>query len=178
MEVKQAQADMRRAFVGGATGQFVSGVLWLASAAFMSFGEVRTGVLVLVVGGFFIFPLTQLVLRALGHPGRAAPGNPLNALGMQVAFVVPLCLPLVGAAALHELNWFYPAFMIVVGAHYLPFVTLYGMRVYAGLAAVLVSSGLMLGLYLRSSLAFGGWLTGAVLVAFSVLGRRIAIAER
>ena len=92
---------------------------------------------VLVVVGAFIFPLTQLVLRAMGRRASLSPGNPLRFLAMQVAFTVPLSLPLVGAATLHHLNWFYPAMMIVVGAHYLPFMFLYGMWQFAILAAAL-----------------------------------------
>ena len=34
------------------------------------------------------------------------------------------------AAALYETNWFYPAFMVIIGAHYLPFSHLYGMRLF------------------------------------------------
>lgn len=59
-----------------------------------------------------------------GPPGA---GNPLGPLGMQVAFIIPCSYPVIGAAVLHNVNWFYPAFMVIVGAHYLPFVFLYGM---------------------------------------------------
>ncbi len=38
-----------------------------------------------------------------------------------MAFTLPLSLPVVGAAALYRLEWFYPAFMVVLGAHYLAF---------------------------------------------------------
>ena len=34
---------------------------------------------------------------------------------MQVAFIVPLCIPVVLAASLHKSGWFYPGLMIVVG---------------------------------------------------------------
>lgn len=93
----------------------------------------------LVVGGFFIFPLTTLGLRLLGGPWKLSANNPLNGLGMQVAFVLPLCLPLVAAATLYRASWFYPSFMVLLGAHYLPFVFLYGMPVFAVLAAALVT---------------------------------------
>ncbi len=50
-----------------------------------------------------------------------------NALGMQAAFTLPLSLPVVLAIAAVRPRWFYPAFMILLGAHYLPFVFMYGM---------------------------------------------------
>ena len=90
---------------------------------------------------------------------------------MQVAFVLPLSLPLVGAAALYKLDWFYPAFMIVLGAHYLPFVFLYGMRLFIPLCGILVGGGVGLGLYWQASFSAGAWSTAVVLFVFSLLGR-------
>ena len=65
----------------------------------------------------------------------------MNALGMQVAFIVPFSLPVIGAATLHNQNWFYPACMVVVGAHYMPFIFSYGMWQFGILAAALIGGG-------------------------------------
>lgn len=102
----------------------------------------------------------------------------MNGLAIQVAFVLPLHLPLVGAAALYRLEWFYPAFMLALGAHYLPFVFLYGMREYAVLAAFLVGAGVALALYLPPSFALGAWVTAAVLVVFAFVSRAAVARER
>jgi Family of unknown function (DUF7010) len=169
LEVKQAQNEVREAFAGGSMGQLISGLLWLTSAALATWSSERSAILLLVFGGMFIFPLTQLGLRLVGKQGKLGEDNPLNGLGMQVAFVLPLSLPLVYAAALHNPLWFYPAFMILVGAHYLPFVFLYGMSLFAVLCGVLVAAGLMLGLYGPPIFALGGWTTGGVLLLFSLL---------
>ena len=177
MPVALAQRDVRRTFRGGFAGQLVSGVLWLASASVATWWSPRAAMLLLVVGGFFIFPLTVTLLRAMGHPARLAPGNPLNALGMQIAFTLPLSLPVVGAATLYREAWFYPAFMVVLGAHYLPFVFLYGMRLFGGLAGVLVSAGILLGTQVPEPFSLGAWITGGVLLVFAVLGRRTVERE-
>jgi hypothetical protein len=66
--------------------------------------------------------------------------------------------------------------MIVLGAHYLPFVFLYGMRLFAALAALLVTAGLYLGTRMPEPFALGGWLTGMTLLIFAFLGR--AAVER
>lgn len=126
---------MREVFHGGAVGQGVSALIWLASAALSTYASRQAAVLMLVVGGAFIFPLTQLVLRLLRGRSAASSDNPFNALAMQMAFIVPLCLPVILAATRANGNWFYPAFLVVVGAHYLPFMTLYGMWQYGVLAA-------------------------------------------
>lgn len=66
--------------------------------------------------------------------------------------------------------------MIALGAHYLPFVFLYGMPQFAALAAVLVAAGMILGMYVPSPFSLGGWLTGTILILFAFLGRRVALA--
>ena len=177
MHVADAQREIRQAYMGGFMGQLVSGLLWLASAAFATWGSPQSAIILIVLGGCFIFPLTRLGLALIGHPTVITPGNPLNALGMQVAFVLPLSLPVVGAAALYRLDWFYPAFMIVLGAHYLPFVFLYGMRMFALLTALLVVAGIVLALYLPLTFAAGAWITGGLLLTFAFAGRWVAARE-
>jgi hypothetical protein len=177
MTVAEAQLEVRSVFMGGLVGQLVSGVLWLLSAAISTWASPGRGIAVLCIGGALIFPVTQLVLRTMGRPATLRPDNPLGHLAMQIAFTIPLGLPLVGAATLHRLNWFYPASMVVVGAHYLPFVFLYGMRHFAVLCGLMVGGGVMLGLYLNDAFSLGGWLAGATLVLFGVVGGLLSQRE-
>ena len=86
---------------------------------------------------------------------------------MQVAFTAPITLPVAGAAALHQRGWFYPACLLIVGAHYLPFVFLYGMRTFAGLAAALASAGFAIGLMAPGCAVLGGWVGGVILFVFA-----------
>jgi len=101
----------------------------------------------------------------------------MNGLAVQVAFTLPLTLPLVFAATAYRHSWFYPAFMIALGSHYLPFIFLYGMWEFGVLAASLIGSELMLGLYLPTTLSLGGWLTALILLIFAFVGRRAALAK-
>lgn len=174
MEFAQAQKDVRDTFLGGFAGQLVSAVLWGTSAAACTWYSFHLGEIVLVLGGFLIFPVTQLLLRSMGHAYALPKGHPMNALGIQVAFTLPLTLPVViGIAALRP-PWFYPAFMITLGAHYLPFVFMYGMWQFAGLCATLVASGVVIGMYLPTPLSLGAWLTATILFLFAFVGRHIA----
>lgn len=177
MQIADAQREVRYAFLGGFMGQVVSGTLWLASAALATWVTTRAAILVLIVGGFFIFPITQVGLRLIGRSGRLDSRNALHGLGVQVAFVLPLCLPVVGAVAVHHLDWFYPAFMVVLGAHYLPFTFLYGMRMFVGLAALLVTGGVLIGLHGPDWFPLGAWVTAGVLYVFAVVGRLRVLGE-
>jgi hypothetical protein len=174
MNVEDAQREVRTIYLGGFYGQLVSGGVWLVSAVLTTWVSQRAGILALIFGGMFIFPMTQLLLRASGRAASLPATNPLRELAIEIAFLVPLLLPLVGAATLHRLAWFYPAMMIVVGAHYLPFSFLYGMRQFIPLSAILLSAGLLIGLYAPLLAVWGCWLTSLLLFAFAFVGRGAA----
>jgi len=107
MDIADAQREIRTRFVGGFYGQLVSGVLWLMSASLATWSPPRAAITTLVVGGFFIFPATELLLRVAGGKGPLSAPNSLRYLGMQVAFVLPLSMPILLPVGLYRLNWFY-----------------------------------------------------------------------
>lgn len=174
MSIAEAQRDVRRLYAGGFHGQLVSAAVWLVAAAVATWGSSEGAVAVLFLGGTLIFPLTQLVLRLSGRPASLPSGHPMAALATQVAFTVPIGLVVVVAMLGGRGELFFPASMVIVGAHYLPFVFLYGMRMFAVLAAALVVPGLVLLVWVRGPVALGGWLTAGVLVVFAVLLRASA----
>src|SRR5262249_10995425 len=146
--------------------------VWVASCACTTWLGPRLGILVLVLGGFCIFPVTQGVLRALGRSAALSKDNPLWELSIEVAFIVPLLLPLVGAATLHRAQWFYPAWAMLVGAHYLPFAFLYGMRMFLALAGVMVWTGFAIGYWQPVDGVVAGWVSAAAMIVFACLGLR------
>lgn len=177
MEIRACQREMRFAFLGGFAGQLVSGLIWLIASATSEWLQPVYGMAALFFGSMFIFPLTQGTLRMMGYPAKVSPENRLWGLGSQTAFMVPILFLLVGAATLHHQNWFFPAAMIVVGAHYLPFNTLYGMKIFAILAVVLVFAGTSLAMYAPNLFSLGGWLTAGALIVFAFIGRRQVLHE-
>jgi hypothetical protein len=177
MHISDAQREIRTHFIGGSYGQFVSGALWLASAALATWKTPGMAMLFLVVAGMFIFPLTQLLIRIENRGTLIRPENSLNTLGMLVAFVLPLSMPLLLPVVRYRQDWFYPAMMILVGAHYLPFVFLYGMRMFLLLAAALLAAGFFIALSATAGFATGGWIGGIVLSFFGLVGRILATRE-
>jgi hypothetical protein len=177
VNISDAQRDVRTVFLGGFAGQLVSSMVWFLSAALATWYSTKTAALLLMFGGMFIFPLTQLLLRLMDGPYSLAKGHPMNGLAMQIAFTVPFSLPLIFAATLYHSNWFYPAFMIVVGAHYLPFIFLYGMWQFGVLAGLLIGGGIVMGMYQLNTFALGGWFAAAVLLVFAFIGRSVALRE-
>jgi hypothetical protein len=177
MDVQDAQREMRSVYIGGFWGQLVSSVIWLASAALGTWVDPRSSILTVVLGGLFIFPLTQMLLRLSGRPASVSKGNPFNNLGMQAAFVLPISMLLLVPVGLYRLNWFFPALLVLVGAHYLPFATLYGMRMFLFLAGILIGAGVSIAMYFAEAFSPGAWIGGLALFVFAWIGRSIAMRE-
>lgn len=174
MDLRAAQREVSRVYTGGSIGMAVSGIVWLVSAALGEWVSERSAMTTLVAVGFFLYPINLLVMRLLGRRDSLSKENPLNQLAMQAAFIIPLCLPVILGSTLYKTSWFYPAFMVVVGAHYLPFMTLYGIWQYAIAAALLIFAGVGIGMYLPESFTLGGWVGGLILLLFPVVLWRVA----
>jgi uncharacterized protein DUF7010 len=67
--------------------------------------------------------------------------------------------------------------MVLLGAHYLPFAFLYGMRAFLFLAGILIASGVVVALWYPRSLSLGGWIAGLTLFVCAWILRSIAIGE-
>ena len=177
MLISEAQREVRSAFFGGFVGQLMAGVIWALSAAVSVWIAPRYGMAVLFFVSMMLFPLTTLILRAIGRTGTLSAGNTLKQLAMQVAFTVPIGFILVAAATLYRQHWFYPASMVIVGAHYLPFMFLYGMWQFGVLAVALIVGGVGLALYGPERFSLGGWVSAVVLVGFAFVVRSAILKE-
>jgi uncharacterized protein DUF7010 len=177
MDIQDAQREVRSVYIGGFWGQLVSSVIWLVSATLGTWVTPKASILSLVIAGFFIFPLTQMLLRLSGRPASVSRENPFNSLGMQVAFVLPFSMLLLVPVGLYNLNLFFPALMVLLGAHYLPFATLYGMRMFLFLAGILIAAGVVIAEYFPGTFSLGAWVAGLALFVFAWIGRAIAIGE-
>jgi hypothetical protein len=173
MNISDAQREVRLRFQGGLYGQLVSGLLWLVSACLAVTVGVKSAILALVFGGFTIFPATDLLVRISGRK-ELSEANTLRYLGMQVAFVLPFSMLLLLPVTQYRTSLFYPAMMILLGAHYIPFVFLYGMRLFAFLAAILIGGGVGIVMLGANTFSTGAWITGFVLILFAFLGWRHA----
>ncbi|HYL63623.1 MAG TPA: hypothetical protein VE077_13475 [Candidatus Methylomirabilis sp.] len=177
MLVQDAQREVRTVFVGGFWGQLVSSIIWLASAGLGTWVSPKASIWTVVVAGFFIYPLTQLLLRLNGRRASVSPDNPLGKLGMQIAFAGGLPILLLVPVTEFRLTLFYPALMVIMGAHYLPFTFLYGMRIFMPLGVGLAGCGVVLAFYAPGSFSLGAWIGGCILFVFAWIARIVVGAE-
>lgn len=172
MTVADAQAEFRSAYRGGSVGLVVAGLVWAASVITTLSVGIDFGIAVMVGVGFFIYPMTLLGLKILGGEAPVSRGNPLRGLSVEAPLVGPMMLPLVAAAALYRLDWFYPAMMLAIGAHYVPFSSLYGMKMFRVLGAAMAAVGVAIALWAPAVSAGGAAATAVLLFIFAVLGYR------
>ena len=175
--MQDAQREGRSVYIGGFWGQLVSSVIWLVSAALGTWVTPKASILTVLIGGFFIFPLTQMLLRLSGRRASVSRENSFHSLGMQVAFVLPFSMLLLVPVGLYNLNLFFPALMVLLGAHYFPFATLYGMRMFLFLGGILIAAGVLIAHYFSESFSLGAWIAGLALFVFAWMGRSIATRE-
>lgn len=135
--IKQAQADMRDAYLNGATGVIVSGIVWVAAGVFCLALSDKAGVYALLAGGAAIFPLSVVLSKALGRRGMHTRGNPLGTLASEGTFWLMAGIVAAFGLYLLRLEWFFPAMLLAIGARYLTFQTIYGLKLYWALGAML-----------------------------------------
>lgn len=169
MQVEAAQREVRKVYAGGFPGLIISAGVWIVAAALGTWVSWQAAMWALILGGAFIFFALEFLLRVIGHDPSLSKENPLNALTLQLAFLLPLLLPLIVAAFQHRSDWLFPAFMIALGAHFLPFMFLFGMWQFGALGLVMGLSGLVFGLAAEESFVIAGWYGGVVQLLFAFM---------
>lgn len=142
MNIIKAQQDMKHAYYGGGPGMLVSGLVWLLAGLLAWQVSAMAGVLAFFIGGMFIFPLGMLFSKILKRPGKHAQDNPLSALALESTMLLFAGLFIAYVVMLVQMNWFFPVMLMVVGVRYLIFQTLYGMRAYWLIGAVMAFTGM------------------------------------
>lgn len=167
IDFKSRHTEYRRCHLGGAVYLSVEGLLWLLSATFGAFTRIPAAMLILLIGGMFIHPIAIGFSRLLKLP---SPDNRLSVLSTWVALTIVLGLPLVFMATSGgRQNLFFPAFTVLVGAHWLPFSYIYSMNSFSVLAGILVLGGILFGFVFIQSFSVCGFFTGGVLLLFAVI---------
>jgi hypothetical protein len=141
MQIEQAQADMRHAFFGGATGIATSAMAWMAAALTAHVVSPRGAMAALFIGGMFIHPAAMLLSKLLGRPGAHTRGNPLAPLAVETTFWLLLAIGIAFLASMQRTEFFFVAMLLTIGGRYFTFATLYGLRLYWVCGGALAAAG-------------------------------------
>lgn len=169
MNIKDAQKDMRDAYIGGGTGALVSGLVWIMAGVVALNAPQKTAVIAFLIGGVLIFPLSVVLDKLLGRRGKHDPENPLGVLALETTFMMLMGIAV--ALAVYSLKpiWFFPAMLMVIAGRYLCFSTLYGLKLYWVFAGALFLAGWFI--FSSQGLPFymGGLIGGGVELIFAGL---------
>lgn len=135
--IANAQADLRKGYADGALGVLASGTVWMAAALVAFLVSSQTAIWTLFFGGMLIHPLGLLMAKLVGVPGNHSKQNPLGKLIMEGTIFMLMCIPLALLLSLQNHAWFFQGMLLIIGGRYLTFATLYGIKTYWILGAVL-----------------------------------------
>jgi hypothetical protein len=157
----QAQTDMCRGYANGSIGIIVSGLIWLISATVTYQYSAKQAIWTLLIGGMLIHPVSVLLYKIIGLSGNHTKGNPLGNLGMEGTIFMIMCLPIAFGLSLQYSEWFFQGMLLIIGGRYLTFSSIYGIRLYWILGAILGVAAYLL--FYNSVQSFGTLLTGSLI---------------
>lgn len=161
--------EYRHCHWGGAVYLTIEGFLWLLSAVLGAANQIPAAMIVLLMGGMFIHPMALLASKLLKRPVPNE-SNRLPILNTWLALTIPLGLPLLFMAiSSGQQNLFYPAFTVLVGAHWLPFAYIYSMKSFLALSGLLVLVGILFGFVFTESFYLCGFMAGGIHLLFAVI---------
>jgi hypothetical protein len=178
MTITEAQEDVRRIYRGGYSGPLVSAILWAVANTVYFLSSPGAAMATLFFGGMLIFPLSAVILKLMPGEGALPQGHPSTGLAMQSAFTVPLGLLVAVALGSYAPELFFPASLIIVGAHYLTFISLYGMKAFAVIAGALVLLGTIALFVVPAIAPISGWMGAGIFAIFVPILYKAGTAEQ
>ncbi|RLE19780.1 MAG: hypothetical protein DRJ65_19655 [Acidobacteria bacterium] len=171
-------AQYRHCHLGGAVYLTVEGLLWLFSASLGATGRIPAAMLTLLIGGMLIHPIATACSRLLRLPTPDG-SNQLPILNTWLALTIPLGLPLIFmATSSGREDLFFPAFAVLVGAHWLPFTYIYSMKSFLALASSLVLAGTLFAFVFTQSCSTCGFVVGGIHFLFAIIHYSIIRREK
>ena len=149
MEFTEAQRDMRKAYVNGGIGVLVSGIVWVIAGLVTLNISLPYGMAALFFGGMAIHPLSLLLEKLFFKREKAVASNPLEMLALQSTPFLIVGLVIAYVVSDSHADWFFAIALLAVGARYLVFQTIYGIRHYIVLGVVLIAIGFVAIWYLQ-----------------------------
>lgn len=161
-------AELRKTYLAATPHTFVTAFIWIASGLVGQFASKSVAILMFIVLCSFIFPLGEVFRRIFKAPNVMSKENKLGQLFTLLAFTIPMSYPLIYLACRNNIDFFFPAFTILVGAHYLPFIYGYGMKSFGFLSVTLVMVGSLCSWIYPTIFSLSAYVTGFIMIAFAV----------
>jgi hypothetical protein len=155
--------EFRLTYLTAAPHSFYSGIAWIASAALSEIFTNEYAILFFILSLSVTFPVGELLRKVFQSRNFISASNKLGQLFMFSAFTIPACYPLVYFLCKVKINYFFPAFSILVGAHYLIFVYAYDRKIFLVLAIAMIAQGVWSVHTLPLSFSIAGYIAGSMI---------------
>ena len=139
--VDEAQKEMRHAYYGGGPGVLISGLIWLITGILSYFLTAQMTILIFFFGGMLIHPLGLVASKLLMRSGKHDKHNPFGKLAMESTILLFVGLFIAYSVFQLNPNWFFPIMLMIIGARYLVFQTIYGLKLFWVLGMILIVAG-------------------------------------
>ncbi len=160
--------EIKQSYLGGFSILLIEGFSWILAGVLWNLISFKVGILAIIISGTLFYPLNQLLQIILKRP-KIRKENPLNLLFTQISLIIPFSFPLIFLLAKENINLFFPALTIIIGAHYLPFIYAYKMKSYWILASLLVVGGSLFGFIVPDNIHYCAYFTGFILFLFGII---------
>ncbi len=161
--------ELRRTYVGAAPHTLCVGLLWIISGIIANYTTKEFTIIFFFFACGVNFPLGELLRKFLKVHDVLSKENDLPKMFTYLSFTIPLSIPIVYMACKFNINWFFPAFAVLIGAHYLPFIWAYRMPTFGILAALLISIGVLCVLKFSNSFPMAAYMTGSSMILFAII---------
>jgi hypothetical protein len=161
--------ENRLTYLGASPHTLATGMIWIIASAVGQYYSKSQAILIFILAGTFVFPLGEIIRKLLKAPNLLSKENKLPQLFMLLAFTIPMSYPLIYLACKNDVNYFFPAFAILVGAHYLPFFYGYRMAAFIIMAFLLEIQAIICVLYFPGNFSISGYVTGFILLVFAFI---------
>ena len=168
--------EIRQSYLGGFSILLIEGFFWILAGILWDFFSFKIGILVIIISGTFFYPMSQLLQIILKRP-KIRTENPLNLLFTQIGLIIPFSFPLIFLLIKEDVNLFFPALTIIIGAHYLPFIYAYKLKTYWILAPLLVVGGSIFGFIVTHNIYYCAYYTGSILLLFAIINHYLIKRE-
>ncbi len=161
--------EMCKTYLTAVPHTLYTGLVWLTAGLLGDLISKPIAIVFFLLGCTFIFPLGELLRKLMRAPNMISKENKLPQLFTQLAFTIPMSYPLVYLACLLDIHFFFPAFSVLIGAHYLPFVYGYGKKTFALLGALIAIAGTLTIFFFKDFFSLSAYVTACLLLAFAGL---------
>lgn len=168
--------EIRQSYLGGAPILLMEGFFWILAGFIWDAISFKMGFFVMIISGILFYPLGQLLQIILKRP-KISKDNPLKLLFTQISLTIPFVFPLILLTANGDYNLFFPALTIIIGAHFLPFIYAYQMKIFWVLASVLVAGGSLFGFMAPYNIHYCAYYTGVILLLFGFINGYLVSKE-